>query len=175
MTNRIRCRLIAVLVVCALQALAVTTTQAQTFFSEDFSNSGMLPLPNLEQSALNTAATFDGLVATFPGVGDAGRSYLRTLDDNYNTTSFTSEITVTLNGNGGPGIGFFGLGVGDPFAGFFQEPRTGAHVFMRAQPSNFGGGDVVMVDDGVDINRRPPARPATGRTGCGSTTTPRRR
>ena len=74
-----------------------TTAYAVTFFTDDFNNTGALPGPNLEQSPLNTAATFDGSVATFPGVGASGegRSYLRTVDDDYNTTSFTAEITLS--------------------------------------------------------------------------------
>jgi len=118
----------------------------RNFVSADFDSA---EVPNdLEQSSLNTAALFDGSTATFPGVGEAGRSYLRTIDDDLHTTSFTAEVTVTLNGTGS---GFFGLGEGDPHSEFSQEPRTGAHVFMRVDPSALGG-NALLVDNGSDID-----------------------
>ena len=82
-------------------------------FTEDFSNMASLPGPFLEQSAGGTPATFDGGVATFPVSNPAwpppGRSYLRTIDDDYNSVNFVAEITVTIfNGqffDGGDGFG----------------------------------------------------------------------
>jgi len=119
-------------------------------FIENFSNAGSLPGPFLEQSAMWTAATFNGVNATFAGVGDWGRSYLRTIDDDYNTASFVAVVTVTIFNNGGAGCVFFGMGVGDPFSSYYAEPRTGSHLFLRPQPDNFAAGAVVVVDQGVE-------------------------
>jgi len=132
-------------------AMHAQPVQAVTFFTENFSNTGALPGPNLEQSVLNTAATFNGSVATFPGGGDNGRSYLRTIDDDYVSGNFAAEITTTLNNGGGGGSAFFGLGVGDPFAAFFHEPRTSPSIFARLQPSDFGGGGAVTTDNAVEV------------------------
>ncbi len=131
--------------------LSAVPAQAVTFFTEDFNNAGALPGPNLTQSPLNTAATFNGSVATFAGGGDGGRSMLRTADTDYASTSFVAEITVSVVGGGGGGSTFIGLGVGEPFAGFFQEPRTGAHIFTRLQPNDFGAGGAVVTDNSAEF------------------------
>ncbi|MEM7040660.1 MAG: hypothetical protein AAF570_27100, partial [Bacteroidota bacterium] len=119
------------------------------FFEEHFSTAAIPPL--LVQSASNTPAVLNGTNAVFPGVGDTGRSYLKTFFSDYASTGFAAEITVTLNNQGGPGIGFFGLGVGEPLAGFFHSPRVGSHVFARVMPTDFFGGGMDLVDNGTEL------------------------
>ncbi len=142
--------LAAAIGVCVLLT-APTAKAVPVSFAEGFSGAGSLPSPFLEQSTGGTAATFNGVNAAFPGAGSGGRSYLRTVADDYNTASFVADITVTLLSNGGNGVAFFGMGTGEPFPSFFNEPRIGPHIYMRPGPDNFLGGAINFTDQAVEI------------------------
>ncbi len=140
------------LVILTLAGLAASIgpveCQAAALFSEDFSNAGALPGPNLVQSS-GPGASFNGSNATFAGVGS--RSYLRTIDTDYSTTDFSALTTVTIpGGQAGWGLVFFGMGTGEPDGGFYGEPRTGSHIYMRPGPDDFGGGGVTITDNTVE-------------------------
>jgi len=135
----------------ALLAGLAAPTQGVTFLTENFSNTGALPGPFLEQSALNTPATFNGVNATFPGGGDNGRSYLRTIDDNFIGGSYQAEVTMSIVGGGGGGSVFFGMGVGEPSGGFFQEPRTSPNIYFRGQPNDFSNGGYATMDETSEV------------------------
>lgn len=119
---------------------------ARRFIEADFNASGVPG--GLEQSTAGTAATFDGSTASFSGAGPAERSYLRTVDDDLHTTSFTADLRVTIQD---AMVGFFGLGVGDPHIGFASEPRSGAHVFLRVDSDSLGG-NASFVDGGNSVD-----------------------
>lgn len=118
------------------------------FFDTGFNSTNLTH--DLEQST-GTAATFNGTNATFSGIGESDRSYLRTVIEDYNSTSFVAEVTVTLNGGGAPGIAFFGLGAGEPYPPSSFLPRWGPHAYMRVAPDDWGG-EVWLVDNGHTIN-----------------------
>lgn len=88
--------------------------------------------------ATGTAPSYVKGAVTFDAYN---RGYLRTIAGDYNTVSFTADVTVTvtspLHGNG-DGITFFGIGDGAPGV-FFGEPATNAAVYARLMPSDFFG------------------------------------
>ena len=134
----IRCVSILLVSLCTF-GLACISANAATFFTEDFSDANSLPGPNLQFSTDGDNATFDGSVATFPagtgGPGNAYRSYLKTVDNDYQTVDFVAEITVTMNTTDYKSFSFFGMGVGEPLgAAFSNEPRTAPARFIRASP-----------------------------------------
>jgi hypothetical protein len=85
-------------------------------------------------SFINGAVTFDPY----------SRGYLRTIDGDFNTVSFTADIVVTVvsprHGNG-DGITFVGIGDGVP-SGWYGEPSSNAAVYARLMPSDFFGPNV---------------------------------
>jgi hypothetical protein len=153
-------KLILVISFLLFSSTAQNAKAAPISFTEDFSNAASLPGPFLEQSAGGTPATFDGAVATFPDLTPAwpppGRSYLRTIDDDYNTVDFVAEITVTIfNGqffDGGDGLVWFGMGIGEPNPSFFNGPSVIPCLFMRPSPDNFHSGVVVVNDNGLETH-----------------------
>ena len=129
--------------------LVCSAAHAATFFDEDFNTLAGLPGPNLEQALGGSAATFSSSNATFPGGSGADRSYLRTVDDDYNTVDFIAEVTVTVNSTAS-GIIFFGFGQGDRLSSASQEPRSGSHIFMSGYPDDFAAGRFGLVDNDID-------------------------
>ncbi len=141
-----------------LTVLTPSVAQAQPkSFSENF-NSNLLPA-TLEESG--SSPTYAGGVVTF---GDA-RGYLRT-KANYNNTSFTAEVTLTVFSDaGGEGIGFIGFGAGEPNCGsFFCEPMFAPSIYARIAPDDFHSGFVGLTN-GSEEN--------IGQTGGGGTGTHR--
>jgi 1-phosphatidylinositol phosphodiesterase len=76
---------------------------------------------------------------TFDGIGDAGRAYLRTNKSDFHTAGFVAEVTVTVNGGGGPGCAFFGIGGGLPDPAAAWQPNTAPVNYLRLAPTDFGG------------------------------------
>ena len=112
-----------------------SSIHAAAIFSEDFDD-GTLDA-NLEQNSAGSW-TSGGDATT------ASRNYIRTVDTDYNTVDFVTEITVTINADGlgnndGNGGAFFGLGDGDHQNDFYDAP-TNAVVF-ELFPDSFGHGD----------------------------------
>ncbi len=93
----------------------------------------------------------------FSAGGDGFRSYVRTIRSNMADSSFQAEVTVTLNGGGGAGCAFFGMGSGEPDAAQFNEPSTAPSLFCRLAPSDFAGGQVTV--SGKDIDREDASSP----------------
>jgi hypothetical protein len=153
-------KLILVTIFLLFSSTAQNAKAAPISFNEDFSNVASLPGPFLEQSVGGTPAIFDGTVARFPDLTPSwpppGRSYLRTIDDNYNSVNFIAEITVTMfNGkffDGGDGIVFFGMGVGEPNPSFFNEPSVTPSLYMRPAPDNWHLGLVSVHDNGLQTH-----------------------
>lgn len=124
--------LIATTLLLALLAPSVVQAQAKSF-SETFSSTSRPA--TLEES--NLSPIYTGGVVTFPGFGPFDRRYLRTIA-NYNNTSFTAEVTVTVvSGGGGSGIGFIGFGAGVPNCGFYCEPMFAPSIYARVAPDDF--------------------------------------
>ncbi|HEX7260644.1 MAG TPA: hypothetical protein VF258_02425, partial [Luteolibacter sp.] len=73
---------------------------------------------------------------------DSPRHYALTNDANLAKSSFQAEITVTIQGGGGEGCAFFGLGAGKPDLANFNEPTTAPSLVFRLSPSDFAGGQV---------------------------------
>ncbi len=134
---------------------------AATEFSENFDN---MSLPaTLEETSCCASVSFATGAAVFPGNGNNERAYLHSLDDDFNTVSFVIEVTVTLaDGFSGPGAAFFGLGLGEPLASYYEEPREGPHLFMRVFADDVLDGAVTVVDDNVDIFTSPSGAAGAG-------------
>jgi hypothetical protein len=96
----------------------------------------MLEVTGKAPSYVNGAVTFDL----------TQRGYLRTIDADYNTVSFTADIVVTVTspllGNGA-GITFFGIGDGEA-SSFYDEPGPSAAVYARLMPNDFFGPKVEL-------------------------------
>jgi hypothetical protein len=89
---------------------------------------------------------FDGDGASFGSLygGDNGRNYMRTIDSDYATVPFVSEITFTVGAAGGPPASsqqpFFGMGTGD--AALFGVPDWSTLVASTfVQPEVNAAGD----------------------------------
>lgn len=136
-------RLSAVVMTAAL--LTATWVSAATIgISEDFDD-GALDA-SLEQNPAGTWAfsddsdTLDPDEEAAPG---SGRSYIRTLDSDYNTADFIAEITCTAFNGSGAGIAFFGLGAGEPQDDFFDAPS--AAITFENDPGNRQNGEASLV------------------------------
>lgn len=120
-------------------------------FSEDF-DSMSLPA-TLEQSSCCASVSFTTGAAVFPGIGDNGRVFLRSIEDDFHASNFVFEITVTVStGFGGAGAAFIGLGRGEPSGNFYNEPRDGPHLYLRVFADDAPwNGAVSVVDDAQDV------------------------
>src|SRR6478735_11724875 len=87
---------------------------------------------------------------------DNPRHYSVTRDAGFAKTSFQAEITVTLNGGGGDGNAFFGLGAGKPDPNNFNEPTTAPSLAFRFSPSDFASGQVTASVNGVATGEQIP-------------------
>lgn len=106
----------------------------------------------LEESSCCSSVSFTTGAAVFPGVGDFERVFLRSVEDDFHTTNFVFEVTVTLtDGFRGPGTAFIGLGRGEPLPTMFDEPRDGPHMFLRVFPNDQSNGTLSVIDDAVDV------------------------
>ena len=147
-----------------LPALLLThSVYSATELSEDFE--AMVLPATLEESSCCASVSFSTAAAVFPGVGDSGRVFLRSIDDDFNSTHFVLEVTVTLTtGFSGAGAAFIGLGRGAPLGLFYNEPRDGPHLFLRifADDSPWLGSTTV-VDDADEVFSS-----ATGVAGTGT-------
>jgi hypothetical protein len=117
-----------------LAGFGAATSSAATIISESFSGTS---LPStLEATGLTSNITFDGSTANFGGFADSGRAYLRTVDKNFFSQSFTAEVTLQTGGH----ISFFGMGNGSnsPFA-MSYEP-IGPSINLRLHPSSIVSG-----------------------------------
>jgi hypothetical protein len=104
-------------------------------------------------------------VTRFPGVGNDGRVFLRSVDDDFHTTNFDFEITITLTtGFCGAGAAFIELGRGEPSSLFYKEPRDGPHLYLRlcADDNPWQGSVSVIVEK--DTRGHPPRRAILGDT-----------
>jgi len=134
-----------------LTLLLTRSVIGATEFSENFD---AMSLPaTLEESSCCEPVSFSTGAAVFPGIGNEGRGFLRTVEDDFHASNFVVEITVTLtNGAGGPGAAFIGLGRGEAFDSFFNEPRDGPHLYLRVfaddEPSQ---GNVSVIDAAVNV------------------------
>ncbi len=104
---------------------------------------------NLESAAGHPVVSDPSGGVSFDGVGNAGRAYLRTHKADFHKSSFVAEITVTVNGGGGPGSAFIGMGKGLPDPGFFLEPAAEPCLYLRLAPTDFGGGVILRENDEV--------------------------
>ena len=89
---------------------AAVTGAGLTFFSTAGLNDNGTPADPADDS--NPAVAFDASGAHFGSLiaGDAGRNYMRTVESDYATVSFTAEITFDA---GDAQAVFFGIGAGD--------------------------------------------------------------
>jgi 1-phosphatidylinositol phosphodiesterase len=85
--------------------------------------------------------------ATFNGISNDQRAYLRTARSDFANTSFVAEISVTVNNGGGLGSAFVGLGAGQPSSGYYYEPQTAPANYLRLAPSDFGSGYLSFNDN----------------------------
>jgi hypothetical protein len=87
--------------------------------------------------------------AIAPFTADA-RSYALTTRGDYAKESFQAEITVTIrSGHGGNGCAYFGIGKGQRNPADYDEPTISPSLVFRLAPSDFGGGFVTSILDGV--------------------------
>jgi hypothetical protein len=82
--------------------------------------------------------------------GEGARAYQRTARGDFAGSNFVAEVTVTVNGGGGAGCAFFGLGAGVANPQNYNEPATRPVVYVRLAPSDFAGGQVVVNINGEE-------------------------
>ena len=61
------------------------------------------------------------------------RSYVRTVDGDFLTVDFVAEVTFTMDGGGGPGGVFVGLGPADKDPTFFNEPLSSVYMLDHSE------------------------------------------
>lgn len=132
-----------------LTVLTSSVAQAQPkSFAENFNNPA-LPA-TLEESG--GSPIYPVGVVIFPGAFNSDRRYLRTLA-NYDTTSFTAEVSVTVSSPFiEPHIGFIGFGAGVPNPWFYSEPMTAPDIYVRVTPTGFGSAVTVTNGNVENIN-----------------------
>jgi hypothetical protein len=134
---------------------------ASKSISENFNLN--VPSPSVLE-ATGTAPSFINGAVTFDAFN---RGYLRTIDADFNTVSFTADIVVTVtsphHGNG-DGISYFGIGDGQP-AGSFGEPTSNAAVYARMMPDDFFGPEVELT---TSVGGHTSATTAAGEAGDGT-------
>jgi lysophospholipase L1-like esterase len=113
----------------------------------------LLALAIVALAALNlVAADLEMLPGekTFASPGNDARSYERTARGDFARHNFAAEAVVTLNGGGGAGCAFFGLGAGEADPQNYNEPVRQPVVFIRLAPGDFAGGQVMASVNGKD-------------------------
>ena len=124
----------------AQQTFEVTVNAVPESINEDFSGSLSIDLQDAD-----TAYTIAGGVISKTVFGGGNvRSYIRTVDKDFNTVDFVAELTFTTTAGQGTMIHFFGLGPGDQDGGSFSNESAGA--LFRIHSSDTIGG---RVDAGV--------------------------
>jgi hypothetical protein len=103
--------------------------------------------PGAEKDVTNTNGIY-----RFGG-GEAGRAYLAKQASNFAATSFVAEVTAIVNGGGGAGCAFFGLGLGEADPQNYYEPSRQPAVFVRLAPGDFAGGQVMASVNGKEAGQ----------------------
>ena len=107
------------------------------------------------------ALDFSGANAAWP-LGQNYRTYLGTVDTDYNTIDFTYEATVTQRGDGGGwDIAFFGMGGTNVQPAFFGEP-TPPNVELYVWPNSVVNGYIDRTSSSVPLFSQPLSGPAPG-------------
>ncbi len=116
-----------------LAVAGAATASAGTIINETFSSTSLPSI--LEKTGATGNSSFTGGEAVFGGFADAGRSYLRTVDKNFFSQTFTAEVTLSTGGH----ISFFGMGNGGNGSSMSFEP-LGPSINLRLHPNSMVGG-----------------------------------
>lgn len=131
----VRTRLSCVVMLATLALLALAGAADGAALFSDSLKGGSLPATfTLGSNAGGRAPTFDASGVTFAGDGDNARNYLRTVDTDYDTISFTAYIMVTTQlGNSFDADSqlFFGLGTGEPGQYGVPDRENHAGVYLN--------------------------------------------
>lgn len=115
---------------------AVPSASAAISLTDSFS--GPTLTAGLEASAADTYTFSNGGVSN---TGTSGGQYIRTTATNLRSLDFSMLLTYTnVDGYGGGGIAFFGLGSGVPDEDFYTEPLHA--VYFRNAPDDFNDGKI---------------------------------
>src|SRR5690242_14735746 len=101
-------------------------------FPTSFRDAGLTQLAD----NFGTFTTEDDIVR-MPSAEETKRTYLRTINGNFAAQNFQAEVTILVQGGGGTGCGFFGIGRGEANPNFYREPSTSPSLYCRLAPSNF--------------------------------------
>ncbi|MEO2047213.1 MAG: PEP-CTERM sorting domain-containing protein [Pirellulales bacterium] len=108
-------------------------------FSEDFSGGPGLPASLEEAYGFGDSFVFGGGVQIGVTGGAFFREYVRTVENDYFSTDFVAQVTVTVPGptNDLDHSAFFGIGQGydGVTVGSFGEPDKNPTIYMRVAPS----------------------------------------
>lgn len=119
--------------------LLAAPSMGATMFSESFDGAdGTTSFgPNFTLPGTPGNYQIQGNLAANPGVAfstDANRTYVRTVDSDYDTVDFTAEITMIRTGDTNFGIGaYFGIGDSTPDSGSYMMP-DGA-LYLESYPT----------------------------------------
>jgi hypothetical protein len=126
---------------------AMATARLTVFNSAGFSDNGT---PGDPADDTNPAISFDAAGAHVGALigGDAGRNYLRTVDADYATVSFTADITFTSTSD--DQAVFFGLGSGD--TALFGTPDWSTQLSSASFWPETGNDKITAFRTANDVN-----------------------
>ena len=133
--------------------------EVQETLSEDFTIAGIPASLEANGATVNITDNLGDL--QFGGVGNASRSYVRTVAGDYFSKDFVAEVTVTVPAAGSNSVlAFFGMGEGTPDTGGSNEPiNPGIHTRLH---NDLNAGLLHASDNGVSTAFNTGGDPGSG-------------